>query len=49
MKTELYLEYESPLCTTLEMAPAEILCSSSESDENKSTESFGFDSDYLLS
>ena len=49
MKTELYFEYESPLCTTLEMAPAEILCSSSDEDKDTNTESFGFDSDYLLS
>ena len=49
MKTELYFEYESPLCTTLEMTPAEILCSSSDDDKDRNTESFGFDSDYLLS
>jgi len=49
MKTELFFDYESPACTMLEMAPVEILCSSSESDKDGSTESFGFDSDYLLS
>ncbi len=48
MKTELYFEYESPQCATYEMTPAEILCSSS-IDPNQSTESFGLDSDYLLS
>ncbi len=47
MKTKLFFDYESPVCTMLEMAPVEILCSSSASDD--STESFGNDSDYILS
>ena len=46
MKTKLFFNYASPECDVLEMAPAEILCSSVSND---STESFGYDDEYLLS
>ena len=46
MKTKLFFNYASPECDVLEMTQAEILCASASDD---STESFGYDDEYLLS